>query len=478
MPETSFDLVVIGAGPGGYHAAIRGAQLGLKCAVVEKDDGTGIGGMGGVCLNWGCIPSKSLLKNAELVSHLKHADEWGLSLNGFSADMGKAVDRSRKVSGALTQGVGMLMRKNKVEVFKGKGTLRSSTIVQVEGGPALTAKNIVIATGARPRSLPGLEIDGNKVISSRHALALRDKPKAIAIVGASAIGCEFAYYFNAYGVEVMMFEVLGHLVPKEDEEVSVELERQFTRQGIKFATSARVQGVQERGGRLVVKYEAASGERGPSAALGATSEYVCDKVLLGVGVQPNSDGIGLESVGVASDRGFIKVDGHMRTNVHGVYAVGDVTGRLMLAHVAFSQGVVAAEAIAGRGPEAIEDYTFMPRCTYCLPQIASIGLTEAEAKQKGVPVKIGKFPFRGAGKAVAINDYNGFVKVITHQQTGELIGAHMIGPDVTELIAEMGVLKKLEGTNVELGALTHAHPTLSEAVKEAALAVTGEAIHF
>ncbi len=476
MPETSFDVVVIGAGPGGYHAAIRAAQLGLKTAVVEKDDGSGVGGggIGGVCLNWGCIPSKSLLKNAELVNQLKHAGDWGLSFTDFKADMGKAVDRSRKVSGTLVQGISYLFRKNKIEVFKGAGTLKSSTVVQVEGGPALTAKHIVIATGARPRSLPGLEIDGQKVITSRQALELRDKPKAVGIVGASAIGCEFAYYLNAYGVEVMMFEVLGHLVPKEDEDVSVELERQFKRQGIKFATSAKVQGVQERDGRLALKYEAAGAPGAPPVA----SEFECDRVLLGVGVQPNSDGLGLEGVGVATERGFIKVDGNMRTNVHGVYAVGDVTGRLMLAHVAFTQGVVAAETIAGKGPEPVEDYSFMPRCTYCQPQIASIGLTEAEAKQKGVALKVGKFPFRGAGKAVAIGDHEGFVKIITNAQTGEVLGAHMIGPEVTELIAEIGVLKKLEGTHVELGALTHAHPSLSEAVKEAALAVTGEAIHF
>ena len=468
MPETIYDVVVVGAGPGGYHAAIRAAQLGLKAAVVEKDDGTGISGMGGVRQNWGCLPSKALLKNAELVNHLKHADDWGLTLSGFQADMAKAVDRSRKVSATLVQGIGFLMKKNKVEVFKGKGVLKSSTQVQVEGGPVLTAKNIVIATGARARSLPGLEVDGKKIITSRHALEMRDKPKAVAIVGASAIGCEFAYYFNAYGVEVMMFEVLGHLVPKEDEDVSVELERQFKKQGIKFATGAKVQGVQDRSGRLVVKYEAG----------GQAQEFECDRVMLGVGVQPNTDGIGLENVGVATDRGFIKIDGHMRTNVGGVYSVGDVTGRLMLAHVAFTQGVVAAETIAGKSPEAVEDYSFMPRCTYCQPQIASIGLTEAEAKAKGIALKVGKFPFRGAGKAIAINDYEGFVKIITNAQTGEIVGAHMIGPDVTEMIAEVGVLKMLEGTNVELGALTHAHPTLSEAVKEAALAVTGEAIHF
>ena len=467
MESSSFDIVVIGAGPGGYHAAIRGAQLGLKTAVVEKDDGSGIGGLGGVCLNWGCIPSKSLLKNAELVNQLKDAASWGLSFDNFHADMGKAVDRSRKVSTALTQGVGFLLRKNKVELFRGKGSLASSSVVQVEEGPAITAGNIVIATGSRPRSLPNLQIDGETVITSRQALELRDKPAAIGIVGASAIGVEFAYYYNAYGVETMLFEVLPRLVPKEDEEVSAELERAFRKQGIKYATSATVKNVDTSGPRPVINYEAGGQER----------RFECDKVLLGVGVQPNSDGIGLEGMGVATNNGFIEVDGHMRTNVPGVYAVGDVTGKLPLAHVAFTQGAIAAETIAGHETMEIEDYLDMPRCTYCVPQIASVGLTEAEAREQGIDVKVGKFPVRGAGKAIAIGDYEGFAKLVTDAESGEIVGAHMIGPDVTELVAEVGMLRMLEGTNYELGALTHAHPTLSEALKEAGLAVTGEAIH-
>jgi dihydrolipoamide dehydrogenase len=458
MAETSFDLVVIGAGPGGYHAAIRGAQLGLTVAVVEKDDGTGIGGIGGVCLNWGCIPSKSLLKNAELVSHLKDADEWGLSFDNFKADMGKAVDRSRKVSGRLTKGIGFLFRKNKIEVFKGKATLKSSTQV-----------DIVIATGARARSLPGLEIDGETIITSRHALELRDQPGAIAIVGASAIGCEFAYYFNAYGTEVMMFEVMDHLVPKEDEEVSKELERQFTKQGIGFSLGAKVGGVEKSGEQLILKYEED----------GEAKEFTCDKVLLGVGVQPNTDEIGLEAVGVKTNEpGYIEVDGFMRTNVGGVYAVGDVNGKLALAHVAFNQGIVAAEMAVGHETQPIEDYASMPRCTYCNPQIASIGLTEAQAKEQGINVKIGKVPFTVAGKSVAIGDSDGFAKIITDEETGEVVGAHVIGPEATELIAEIGMLKFLEGTNLELHKLTHAHPTLSEVIKEAGASVTGEAIHF
>ncbi len=467
MADTSFDLVVIGAGPGGYHAAIRAAQLGLRTAVVEKDEGSGIGGLGGVCLNWGCIPSKSLLKNAELVNQLKNPGDWGLSFDNFNADMGKAVDRSRRVSATLTRGIAFLLRKNNVALFRGKGVLRSSTLVEVEGGPTLTANNIMIATGARPRGLPNLDIDGETVITSREALELRDKPSAIGIVGASAIGVEFAYYFNAYGVEVMLFEVLPHLVPKEDVDISVELERAFKKQGIKFATGVMVTGVDTSGPRPVINYEAGRDDL----------QFECDKVLLGVGVQPNSDGMGLEDQGVATENGFIQVDERMRTNVTGVYAVGDVTGKLPLAHVAFTQGVIAAETIAGHTPLEIADYADMPRCTYCVPQIASIGLTEAEAEEQGIEVKIGRFPFRGAGKAIAIGDYEGFVKVISDAETGEIVGTHMIGPDVTELVGEVGMLKLLEGTNLELGALTHAHPTLSEALKEAGLAVDGEAVH-
>lgn len=467
MPDTKFDLVVIGAGPGGYHAAIRGAQLGLKTAVVEKDDGSGIGGVGGVCLNWGCIPSKALLKNAELVNTLKNAGDWGLSFDNFHADLSKAVERSRKVSAVLTQGIGFLFRKNEIELFRGKGSLTSATTVKVDNGPALTARNVVLATGARPRSLPGLEIDGDKIITSREALDLRAAPAALAIVGGSAVGVEFAYYFRAYGSDVTIFEMLEHLIPTEDEEVSVELERAFKRQGINFVTRARVEGVEERGGRLAVKYQAD----------GAVSEFECDKVLLGVGVQPNSDELGLERVGVETERGFIQIDDRMLTNVPGVYAVGDVTGKLLLAHVAFAQGVIAAERAAGRETIPVS-YADMPRAVYCQPQVAGIGLTEGQAKEQGYNVKVGNIPFRSNGKAMAIGEYQGFVKLITDGDSGDILGAAMIGSDVTEMLAEISVVKLLEGTPTEIGLAVHAHPSLSEAVKEAALAVSNEAIHF
>ncbi len=470
--DSSFDLVVIGAGPGGYHAAIRGAQLGLSVAIVEKDDGTGIGGLGGVCLNWGCIPSKSLLKNAELVNELKHADEWGIEFDNLRVNIAKAVDRSRRVSNTLTRGIGYLMRKNNITVINGTARLMSSSRVQIDGDRWVTAQNIIIATGARARSLPGLEIDGQSIITSREALELREKPASIAIVGASAIGCEFAYYFNAYGVEVMLFELLPRIVPKEDEEVSAELDRQFRSQGIKISAGAMVNGVAKNpDGSLDINYTQGEG--------GETQTFVCDKLLLGVGVQPNSDDIGLDNVGVETyGPGFIEIDGNMRTNVTGVYAVGDVTGKLPLAHVAFDQGIVAAETAAGHEPEPIEDYLAMPRCTYCHPQIASVGITEGEAKEQGIDYSVGKVPFQVAGKSVAVGDPSGFAKIIVDNDTGEVVGAHIIGKDATELITEVGMLRYLEGTSHELHRLTHSHPTMSEVVKEAAAAVTGEAIHF
>jgi dihydrolipoamide dehydrogenase len=468
MPETSFDIVVIGAGPGGYHAAIRAAQLGLTAAIVEKDDGTGIGGVGGVCLNWGCIPSKSLLRNAELVNTLAHADDWGITFDNFRADMSAAIDRSRKVSATLVQGVGYLLRQNKITLFRGAGKLTSATTVEIDDGTVLTGGNIVIATGARPRSLPGLEIDGEKIITSRQALETREVPKAIGIIGGGAIGAEFAYFFRAYGAEVTIFEMLPHLVPTEDEDVSVELERAFKKQGIKFITSATVSGAEASGDGLVVKYHAA----------GADSEFECDVVLLGVGVQPNTDGLGLESAGVRLDNGgFIEINDEMQTSAAGVYAIGDVTGKLLLAHVAFAQGVIAAEVAAGRDTEPLK-YADMPRAVYCQPQVAGLGLTEAQAREQGYEIVIGKVPWRAVGKAQAIGEYDGFTKIISDAGSGDILGAAIVGPDATEFLAEIGVVKTLEGTAAEIGLTVHAHPTLSEGIKEAALDTAGEAIHW
>jgi len=468
MSEKIFDLIVIGAGPGGYHSAIRASQLGLKVCLIEKDDGSGIGGLGGVCLNWGCIPSKSLLKNAELLNEMKNPDEWGFSFKEFKADISKAIDRSRMVSSKLTQGIAYLIKKNNIELIMGTANLLSSTKIEV-GNEIILGNNIIIATGARPRSLPNLEIDKELIITSRQALELKTKPQSIAIIGASAIGCEFAYFFNAYGVEVSLLEIMDRLVPKEDAEVSKELERQFKKQGINAFTSSNIKNVKKNENSITLEYD----------SQGEPYSKDFDKVMLGVGIQPNTDGLGLKDAGIQlDDNGFIVVDEFMKTNVNGVFAIGDVTGKLPLAHVAFDQGIVASEVIAGKEVEGISNYIDMPRCTYCSPQIASIGITEEQAKEQGLNYSIGKVPFQVAGKSIAINNYNGFAKIISDKETGEVLGAHIIGAEATEMIGEIGMLKYLEGTNEELHRMTHAHPTLSEVIKEAAANTNNEAIHF
>ena len=468
MPENKYNLIVIGAGPGGYHAAIRGAQLGMKVCLIEKDDGTGNGGLGGVCLNWGCIPSKSLLKNAELLNEMKNTDEWGFSFKEFKYDISKAIDRSREVSKKLTQGIEFLVKKNKIDLVMGEAKLTSSTTVSV-GKNSFTTENIIIATGAKPRSLPNLDIDKEIIITSREALELRKKPKSIAIIGASAIGCEFAYFFNAYGVEITLFEIMDSIVPKEDSDISKELQRQFTKQGIVCNTSSNITNVKKGKNTITLEYEID----------GKKDSSTFDKVMLGVGIQPNTKNLGLSEVGITlNQNGFIEVDEYMKTNVNGIYAIGDVTGKLPLAHVAFDQGILASEHIAGHEVEGITDYVNMPRCTYSSPQIASIGLTEEEAKDQKIDYQIGKVPFQVAGKSIAINDYNGFAKIISNKSTGEVIGAHIIGAEATEMIGEIGMLKYLEGTTEELHRLTHAHPTLSEVIKEAAANTHDQAIHF
>lgn len=468
MSENNFDVTVLGGGPGGYHAAIRTAQLGLKTAIIEKDDGSGIAGLGGVCLNWGCIPSKSLLKNAELVNQIKDSEKWGISFDNVSFDFSKAITRSRDVSKQLTQGIEYLVKKNKIQLFKDEGFLESSTEVSLKSsGEKISSKNIILATGARPRSLPNLEIDGKGIITSREALELKSLPKAIGIIGAGAIGVEFAYLFNAYGVEVTIFEAQDHLVPNEDESISQELEKIFKGQGIKFELSAKVLNTKVSDGGMEIEYEI-NGEQ---------KNYSAEKILMAVGVQANTDNLGLEKIGIELDRGFVKINDSMQTSSPNVFAVGDMTGKLMLAHVAFTQGVIAAETISGIECAPI-NYSDMPRCTYCQPQIASIGLTEKQAKEEGYDIKVSQFPFMAVGKAIAIGDSEGFVKMIADKESGELLGAHMIGPEVTEMIAEVGLLKYLEGTDMEIAELTHAHPTLSEAVKEAALSLNNGAIHM
>ena len=458
-----YDVVVIGAGPGGYVAAIRAAQLGLSTAVIEDDN------VGGVCLNWGCIPSKSLLRNAEVLELVKNAGEYGISVGDVTFDYGLAIDRSRQVVRQLTGGVGSLLRKNGVEHISGRGILQSANTIAIDGADrAISADNIIVATGARARHIPGIPVDGETVLTSREAIVLREVPERVVIVGGGAIGVEFADIYHSYGAEVMIIEMLPRLVPLEDEEISQQLERVFRRRGIGFKTGAMVGGVAVSEGTAAVTVTDADG---------SVSEIECDKVLVAIGVQGNTEDIGLEVAGVNTERGYITVDDEMRTNVPGVFAIGDVTGKLPLAHVASAQGVIAAEVIAGMNPMPL-DYSLMPRATYCRPQIASFGLTEQQATDAGYSFKVGRFPMAASGKALAMGEPNGMVKLVVDSEVGELLGAHIIGPEATELLGEVGLSRLLEGTTTELGWLVHPHPTISETIKEAALAVEGEAIHI
>lgn len=458
----NYDLVVIGAGPGGYVAAIRAAQLGLKTAIIERE------ALGGVCLNWGCIPSKALLKNAEVLSYFHRAEEFGLHFDNFHADYSAAIERSRKVVDRNVKGVDYLLRKNQVDHISGTATLKGNGGVEISPeGQQLNAKNIIVATGARPRSIPPLPVDQERIITSRESILLRELPKSIVIVGGGAIGVEFAYLYKMYGVEVTVVELLPRLVPNEDEAISRQLERSFAKQRINVVTGAGVTGAEYRPDGLTVKLEKD----------GVEQSIDCDKVLTAIGIQANSDGLGLEELSIQTQGGYIQIDDQMSTNVPGIYAIGDVTGKLALAHVASAQGVAVAEHIAGMETQPL-DYTLMPRATYCQPQIASFGLTEAQAKEQGYDVKIGEFNVRANGKAMAMGEIDGLVKLVVDARYGEILGGHMIGPEVTELLGELSLTKLLEGTTLELGWAVHAHPTISEMLKEAALAAQGRAIHM
>jgi dihydrolipoamide dehydrogenase len=457
-----YDVAIIGGGPGGYVAAIRAAQLGLKAAVIEEER------VGGVCLNWGCIPSKALLWNAELVHLFRDSEDFGITYDALRVDMGAAIDRSRKVVERMVKGVEFLLKKNKVPVINARGQLKSVHEIAVQPtGDIVEADNIIIATGAHARGLPGIEVDGNVVMTSHEALALREQPESIVIVGGGPIGCEFGYFYRAYGASVTIVELLDRLLPLEDADISRQLERSFKQQKIGFLTGAKVAGVSVANGKATVTVSTNDKDE----------ELVADKVLIGIGTVASTDSLGLEGLGIALDRGYIAVDERMRTNVAGVFAIGDVTGKLPLAHVASAQGVIAVETIAGREPLPL-DYEKMPHCTYCQPQVASLGLTEAQARERGIEVKTGSFPYRGNGKAIAMDKTDGLVKLVVNAATNEIIGYHMIGQDATELLAEASLGSALETTPRELGWAVHAHPTLSEVVKEAALAVDGEAIHF
>ena len=460
MATHKVDVAVVGTGPGGYVAAIRCAQLGLSVATVEDDR------PGGVCLNWGCIPTKALLRNAEVVTLVGHAADFGIRLTGFEASYAEAVQRSRKVADRMAKGVEFLFRKNKITLFPGRGTLKGKNVVEVKGPGAaetIEARAVILATGSEPKSLPGVAIDEKIVLSSNGAVRNERAPKSIAVIGAGAVGVQFADVYAAYGVQVTILEALPRVVPVEDEEVSKELARTFTRRGITLKTGVKVVSVKPGGVGVVVELE---GEK-----------LEVEQVLMAVGRAAKVAGLGLESLGVQLERGFVKVSPHMETSVKGLYAIGDMAGAPLLAHKAMAEGVVAAEAIAGKSPRPV-DYGNVPSCTYCRPQIASIGLSEARARENGREVTVGKFPFTASGKAVALGETEGFVKVIADKASGELLGVHIVGPEATEIIHEFALGRTLEATLEEIIHTIHAHPTLSEAALEATLAALGQAIHI
>jgi len=463
--EQTYNVTIIGAGPGGYVAAVRAAQLGLKVALVEKEH------LGGVCLNWGCIPTKALLRNAEVVSLLGRGKEFGFTVTGLEVDFGAAVDRSRRVSRRLVKGVGVLMRRNGVEVIEGRGMLKSPGEVEVAlktgGTRTLETHNVIIATGGQARTIPGITPDGERVLTYREAIVLREMPASVVIVGAGPIGMEFAHLWRTYGADVTVVEMLPHALPLEDEEVSAEVERAFKRRKVRLLTSTRVQGVETTGDGVRVSVAGGQGEQTLEA----------ERVLVAIGARPDSENLGLEEIGVQVERGAVVVDDQMRTNVPGVYASGDVTGKLALAHVASAQSIVAVETIAGAETVTL-DYEAIPRCTYCWPQVASFGLTEPQAVERGHEVRVGKFPFRPNGKALGLGDYDGFVKIVADATTGEILGAHLVGPEVTELLPELVLARNWELTPEQIARTVHAHPTLSEVLMEAAHGVFGKAIHI
>ncbi|SFU43833.1 dihydrolipoamide dehydrogenase [Pustulibacterium marinum] len=462
---SKYDVIVLGSGPGGYVTAIRASQLGFKTAVVEKEN------LGGVCLNWGCIPTKALLKSAQVFEYLKHASDYGLSVGEYDKDFEAVVKRSRGVAEGMSKGVQFLMKKNKIDVIEGFGKLQKGKKVLVTAKDGSTteysADNIIIATGARSRELPSLPQDGKKVIGYREAMTLPEQPKKMIVVGSGAIGIEFAYFYNSMGTEVTVVEYLPNIVPVEDEEVSKQLERSFKKSGIKVMTSAEVTKVDTAGEGVKATVKTAKGEQVLEA----------DIILSAVGIKTNIEGIGLEDVGIATDRDKILVNDFYETNIPGYYAIGDVTPGQALAHVASAEGILCVEKIKGMHVEAL-DYGNIPGCTYCTPEIASVGLTEKKAIEAGYEIKVGKFPFSASGKAKASGNADGFVKVIFDAKYGEWLGCHMIGAGVTDMIAEAVVARKLETTGHEVLKAVHPHPTMSEAVMEAVAAAYDEVIHL
>ncbi len=477
MSEHSYqyDVVVIGGGPGGYVAAIRAAQLGLKTAVVERES------LGGVCLNWGCIPTKALIHNAEVLETLHGAKEYGFTFENLQVDFGAAVKRSRSIVDRQTKGVGFLMKKNKIDVIEGHAVFTDAHTLKVSASEfkpeaqerSVTAAHFIVAVGARARSLPGTEIDGKQIIQYRDAVVLNERPEKMIVVGSGAIGMEFSYYFNAYGVDVTVVEMLDQVLPLEDVETAAEVQKAFNKSGIKTLISTRTEKVELSEGGVTVKVK--------NLKDNSEQTLTADKVLMAIGIQPNTDKVGLDAAGVSLGRGgFIEIDEVMRTSAPHIFAIGDCTGKLALAHVASAQGIVAAETIAGAEtiPFPAERYKFLPRCTYCNPQVASLGMTEAQAKEAGHQIKVGKFPFMPNGKAQALGARTGFVKIIADAKYGEILGAHLVGPEVTELLPELSLAQFMEITPAEIARTVHAHPSLSEVLMEAAHAVEGHPIHM
>jgi dihydrolipoamide dehydrogenase len=460
-----YDLIVIGSGPGGYVAAIRAAQLGLKVGVVERES------LGGICLNWGCIPTKALLKSANVFEYIQHAEDYGIKVKDASVDFNGMVKRSRNVAGGMSKGINFLFKKNKIETINGTGKVKKGKKVEVKDADGkvaeYTADHIILATGGRSRELPAMPIDGEKIIGYRKAMTLEKMPQKMIVVGSGAIGVEFAYFYNTLGVDVTIVEFMPRIVPLEDEEVSRQLEKTFKKGGMKIMTSSEVTKVDTKGKGCKVTVKTKKGEE----------QLECDVVLSAVGIATNLENIGLEETGVKHEKGKVLVDDYYRTNVDGIYAIGDIVHGPALAHVASAEGIICVEKIAGQKPEPL-DYNNMPACTYCSPEIAAVGYTEEQAKAAGYEVKVGKFPFSASGKASAAGAKEGFVKVIFDAKYGEWLGAHMIGANVTEMIAEVVAARKLETTGHEVIKTVHPHPTMSEAVMEAAAAAYDEVIHI
>jgi dihydrolipoamide dehydrogenase len=461
----NFDIIIIGSGPGGYVAAIRASQLGLKTAIVEKES------LGGICLNWGCIPTKALLKSAQVFEYIQHANEFGISVKDYSANFQDIISRSRDTANNMSKGIQFLMKKNKITVINGTATLAQNKTVKViddkQKESTYSAKHIIISTGARSRELPTLKQNKKNIIGYREALSLKTRPKSMIIVGSGAIGVEFAYFYNAMGTEVTLVEYLPNIVPNEDKDVSKELEKNLKKKGVKILKESSIDKIDEKNKQLSATIKTKNGQEKVDA----------DIILSAVGITPNIENIGLEGLKIATESGRILVDSYYQTNVPGYYAIGDVVPGPALAHVASAEGIICVEKIAGHNPEPI-DYNNIPGCTYCSPEIASVGFTEEKAKEKGYELKVGKFPFSASGKASAAGHKEGFVKIIYDAKYGELLGAHMIGYNVTEMIAEIVAAKKLETTGYEILKSVHPHPTMSEAVMEATADAYGEVIHL